>query len=294
MRTAWIDATLSALLGFVAALLAVAARLRGRVRSKEDVRPLRPSFGGWAVAELPDGSSSRLLGDDGIDEATRIELAKAWQGVALSAHRAIAASTHRALDLVTLHAPPELVVAAHEDALVEIRRAKLCFSMARAIGGPIAPLGEDGTRRRALPALRPVALAMLASEVVLEVALARGLDARIDAKLARRTTDRAIRAALEEIASGEGRHVSHAWAIVEWCLSEGGAAVEHALRTLVGRLAPIARERSHEASDGGWERWGIAGAALERQEHARVVEAIERKLTELAGTGAVGERLMAA
>ena len=78
MRTAWIYATLSALLGFVAALLAVGARLRGRVRSTQDARPLRPSFGGWALAELPEGSSSRLLGDDGIDDATRIELAKAW------------------------------------------------------------------------------------------------------------------------------------------------------------------------------------------------------------------------
>ncbi len=294
MRTAWIDATLSALLGFLAALLAVAARVRVRVRSTQDAHPTRPSFGGWAVAELPDGSSSRLLADDGIDDATRIELAKAWQGVALSAHRALAASTHRALDLVTLRAPPDLVVAAHEDAIVEVRRAKLCFSVARAIGGSIAPRGEDGAPRRALPGLRPVALAMLATEVVLEVALTRGLAARIDAKLARRTTDRAIRAALEEIASGEGHHVSHAWAIVEWCISEGGAPVEHALRALVGRLPSIAPERSQEASDGGWERWGIAGAALERQEHARVIEANERKLTALAGTAAAGERLLAA
>ncbi|MBN9160059.1 MAG: hypothetical protein J0I07_03765 [Myxococcales bacterium] len=77
MRTAWIDATLSALLGFLAALLAVAARVRVRVRSTQDAHPTRPSFGGWAVAELPDGSSSRLLADDGIDDATRIELAKA-------------------------------------------------------------------------------------------------------------------------------------------------------------------------------------------------------------------------
>ncbi len=297
MRTAWIDATLSALLGFVAALLAVAARLRGRLRSTQDACTLRPSFGGWAVLpELPDGSSSRLLVDDGIDDATRIELAKAWQELALSAHRALAASTHRALDLVTLCAPPELVVAAHEGALVEVRRAKLCFSVARAIGGSIAPPGQDGAPRRALPGLRPVALAMLATEVVLEVALTRGLAARIDAKLARRTTDRAIRAVLEEIASGEGRHVRHAWAIIEWCLSEGGAPVEHALRALVGRLpslVPIVGDRSQEASDGGWERWGIAGSALEGQEHARVVEAIERKLTALAGTDAASERLMA-
>lgn len=278
MRSAVLAATLTAL-GFLTALFAVAARLRGRGRPPRDL-PAPASFARWSAAGLSDGPTSRrwLLGDDGVDEATRVGLATAWQEAARSAHRTVAVSTRRALDLVTLAAPPELVASAHEDALGRIRRAKVCFALARGIDGRGPLPGASIAPRRALPGPRSAALACLAREVVVESALADGVAACVNAKLARRTTDPSIRAALAEIAAAEARHASHAWEIVAWCLAEGGAPVAHALATLVLRPDPPPRDVPREALDGGWERWGIAGAALERQEHRRVIHAAARQL----------------
>ncbi|MBX3225436.1 MAG: hypothetical protein KF795_33330 [Labilithrix sp.] len=295
MRLAVFEATLTAVLGVLAALLAVAARpVRARLRAqKEPAAP--PSFAGWSAAALSEGPTSRrwLLGDDGVDDATRAGLATAWQETARAAHRALAASTRRALDLVTLSAPPELVASAHEHALDDLRRAKVCFALARGLDGRGPSPGAAVAPPRALPGPRVAALAGLATEVVVDVALARGVSACVSAKLARRTTDRFIRRALEEIAMAEERHARHAWDVIAWCLAEGGAPVEHALRARIGRLVPIARDVPQEAIDGGWERWGIAGAALERQEHARAADAIARKLAELAEKGRGGELVAA-
>ena len=293
MNAGWARPILEALLGFMAALLALAGRARAPERDRGE-HPARPS-GGWSAAGLEDGPISRrgLLADDGVDGETRSALASAWYGSARAAHHASAASTQRALDLVSLQAPPELVARAHEDALDEIRRVKICLGVARAIGGASA-LSLAGPARRALPRTRAAALALLAAEIVVDAALAECRLSRMDAKLARRTTDRTIRAALEEIAASEARRVEHLWAVVRWCLAEGGGSVEHALRALVGRWPSPRRDLPLEALDGGWERWGIAGAALERQEHARACELVERNIHELVSSTSRRGRLAAA
>ena len=293
MSSGWVRAILEALLGFVAAMLALAGR--GGARRRDDGEDVAPASGGWSVAGLADGPISRrgLLADDGVDGETRSALASAWLDSARAAHGALAASTQRALDLVSLQAPPELVTRAHEDALDEIRRVKSCLGVARAIDGRSAPsLGAPA--RRALPRSRAAALALLAAEIVVDAALVECRASRMNAKLARRTTDRAIRAALEEIAASEARRLPHLWAVVRWCVAEGGGAVEHALRALVGRWPPPRRDLPPEALDGGWERWGIAGAALERQEHARACELVARNVHELVSSTSRRGRLAAA
>ncbi|MBX3199714.1 MAG: hypothetical protein KF894_16380 [Labilithrix sp.] len=281
MRSAVFAAMLTAL-GLLTALRVAASRLRGRALREA---PAPASFAGWSAAGLSDGPTSRrwLLGDDGVDDATRSGLATAWQETARSAHRTVASSTRRALDLVTLSAPPELVASAHEDALDRIRRAKLCFALARGIDGRGPLPGASTAPRRTLPASRAAALACLACEVAVESVLADGVSAIVNAKLARRTIDPSIRAALMEIAGAEARHASRAWEIVAWCVAEGGAPVAHALEATDLRPEPSSREVPRAALDGGWERWGIAGAALERREHRRMAQAVERRLAGLAG-----------
>ena len=295
MNAGWVRPILEALLGFVAAMLALAGRARGRTPDGgRDEHPARLS-GGWSAAGLSDGPISRrgLLADDGVDGETRTALASAWFDSARAAHGALAASTQRALDLVSLQAPPELVARAHEDALDELRRVKICLGVARAIDGRTTlPLGAPA--RRALPRAGGAALALLAAEIVADAALVECRSSRMNAKLARRTTDRTIRAALEEIAASEARRGAHLWAIVRWCAAEGGGAVEHALRALVGRWPSPTRVLPVEALDGGWERWGIAGAALERQEHVRTCELVERNIHELVASASRRGRLAAA
>lgn len=293
MRTGWLRPMLEALLGFVAVLVAVTGRVgagsRRAVRSREQLSR------GWSAAGLSEGPGSRrwLLADDGVDDETRVALASAWNDAALEAHGALAKSTERALDLATLCAPPDLVARAHEDALDDIRRVKVCFGLARGLDGRSA-LPAGGAPRRALPRVRSAALALLATEMVVEVALAESRASRMHARLARRTTDRTIRAALEELAASEARRVADAWALVRWCVAEGGPSVEHALRALGSRLPPPERILPREALDGGWERWGIAGAALERQAHAHACELVERNIHELVSSVSGRGRLAAA
>jgi len=292
MTVAATRAVLEALLGFVAALLSI-TRTRGG--GEKTTTPVERPSGGWSDAGLPEGSMSRrcLFSDDSVDDVTRTDVASAWNDCALAAHSALARSSQRALDLVSLGAPAHLVACAHEDVLDEVRRVKVYFSVARGIDGRSA-LVTGETPRRSLPRARPAALALLATEAVLDIALFAGRASRMNAKLARRTTDRIVRRALEELSANEGRRVPHAWAIVRWCLEEERRAVERALRTLVGRLPAPQRNLPADAIDGGWERWGIAGAALEGQEHARSCELVERTVHELVSTTPTGRRLAVA
>ncbi len=298
MNAGWVRPILEALLGVLAAILALAGRAGARRRARDDDRgehPARLSGAGWSVG-LSDGPLSRrgLLADDGVDGETRSALASAWLDAARRAHDALAASTQRALDLVSLQAPPELVARAHEDALDDLRRVEIRLGVARAIDARTSLSLGAQSRGPALPRGRAAALALLAAEIVVDAALVECRSSRVNAKLARRTPDRTIRAALQEIAASEARRGAHLWAVVRWCVGEGGGAVEHALRALVGRWPSPPRELPVEALDGGWERWGIAGAALQRQEHTRACEVVERNIHELVASASRRGRLAAA
>ena len=73
--------------------------------------------------------------------------------------------------------------------------------------------------------------------------------------------------------------------MVEWCLSEGGSPVADALRGAV-RALPRTMDSSLPAAaeDGGWERYGIHGRALEAEQFAEtrvdIVWRVERMLEE--------------
>ncbi len=197
-------------------------------------------------------------------------VADQWRENGKTEHASVAAFARLTLDLMALGAPPRLVAAANQDALDEIRHTELCFSLAHALDGKaVSPAPFPQAQRvGTLPRSRILALARLAVDSLVDGALHEGVSARVIAKLARRTEVPAIRAALKEIAADEGRHTAHGWAVMEWCLDEGGSAVAGAL---LGALRTLPSEMSSElpeaAADGGWERWGIHGRALESEEY---------------------------
>jgi hypothetical protein len=171
---------------------------------------------------------------------------------------------------MALGAPPGLVAAANQDALDEIRHTELCFSLACALDGKAVSPGPfpEAQHVGTLPRSRTLALAKLAVDSLVDGALHEGVSARIIAKLARRAEVPAVRAALEEIAADEGRHAAHGWAVVEWCLDEGGSPVAQALWSALRALPQEMGSRLPEqASNGGWEKWGIHGHRLETQEY---------------------------
>src|SRR5262249_28861573 len=158
------------------------------------------------------------------------------------------------------------------DALDEIRHAEACFALARAIDGRAespGPFPEAlAGRTRARP--RAMMLGELAVDSLVDGALNEGISARVVARVAKRCAVPEVRAILKAIAADEGRHSAHGWDVVRWCLAEGGAPVAHALSAAVRALPRELRTTIDAAArDGGWERWGIPGAALEAEEAAK-------------------------
>ncbi len=301
MNGASLRASFEAALGFVVALLS-SWRRSGFAASSAgsgewSALPSGSAVGSWEDSRGTEAASRvQLLADDHVDDVTRRELASAWREGALAAHAALVGSTQRALDLVSLGAPPELVAHAYERLGDEVRGVKLRCGIARGIDGRTPHMRFGTVRRRSSPRHRAAALSRLATETVLDVALAESWRSRTNAKLARRTTERTIGEALEEISSAEARRAAHAWKIVRWCVAEGGPPVNRALRAVAARfpLTPLRRALPDEALEGGWERWGVAGEALERREHAQVCQLVERTLHELVTSASRGSRRLVA
>jgi hypothetical protein len=220
-------------------------------------------------------------------------LADQWRENGKTEHASVAAFARLTLDLMALGAPPPLIRAANQDALDEIRHTELCFSLARALDGRRESPGPfpQAQRVAALPRTRSLALASLAVDSLVDGALHEGVSARIIARLSQRCAVPAVRAMLKEIAADEGRHAAHGWAITRWCLDEGGAPVALALSGAVSALpTEMHSTLPGPASNGGWERWGIHGRALEAAEYAaarahvvqRVRAMVSRTTTEAA------------
>jgi hypothetical protein len=244
----------------------------------------------------------RLRGDAGWTDAglSAIDatdapagLADQWRENGKTEHASVAAFARLTLDLMALGAPSRLVADSNRDALDEIRHAELCFGIARALDGrDVGPAPfPEAQRVSTLTRVRPVALAQLAVDSLVDGALHEGVSARVIAKLARRSEVPAIRAALVELAADEGRHAAHGWAVVEWCLAEGGTPVARALAGAL-RALPVRSKSSLPAAaeDGAWERWGIHGARLEADEYAagraHVVRRVRARLGLASGVAA--------
>jgi hypothetical protein len=230
---------------------------------------------GWTDAGLPAIDATRAPAG----------LADQWRENAKTEHASVAAFARLTLDLMALGAPSRLVADSHRDALDEIRHAELCFAVARALDGrDVGPAPfPEAQRVGTLPRVRSAALAQLAVDSLVDGALHEGVSARVIAKLARRCDVPAIRAALKELAADEGRHAAHGWAVVEWCLDEGGAPVAGALEGALRALPAHAKPSLPSAAEyGAWERWGIHGARLEAEEYAagraHVVERVRARL----------------
>ncbi|MBL9037152.1 MAG: ferritin-like domain-containing protein [Archangium sp.] len=251
--------------------------IRGRQLRRRG-KVLLPSVGqGDAWAEL--SMQPEIPGE--LTEA----LARRWRENGRNEHASVAAFAHLTLDLMAVGAPPQLLTDAQRDAADEIRHAELCFSLARAIDGqPESPSPFlQAHEQRPAPSSRPEALAQLAADSLIEGALLEGFSARTLAVLVQRCEDPATVALLKELAADEGRHSRHGWDVAEWCLAEGGAAVAEALRRAADQLPTSNTPATNdEATDGRWERYGIAGAALEAQmfqeSRAYVVQRVQQLL----------------
>lgn len=218
----------------------------------------RTSSSGWGEAVLGSGRRAgerRLLVDDRLAPETRAALAARFAELGRSAHASIAERAHLAVDLVALGAPPSLVVAASAEVRNAARSTTISFALARAIDGDEASLFEP----RTMTCFRYRTITRVAVDCALELARPR-----VSKKLARRAVDATIREALEEIAELERDRETFLTAVLSWCTPH--AELDDVVDAVVGMGD---RSWGHdEERAGGWERWGIAGAALEDRARA--------------------------
>ncbi|HEY0463400.1 MAG TPA: hypothetical protein VGC79_04285, partial [Polyangiaceae bacterium] len=209
-----------------------------------------------------------------------------WRENGRTEHASVASFARLTLDLMALGAPPALVTSASLDALDEIRHTEACFALAHALDGKLESPGPfpEAQRAHTLSTVRSVALAQLAVLSLVDGALHEGVSARIIAKLARRAQHPKLVGILKQIAADEGRHAAHGWDVVEWCVEQGGFAVESALRGAIRVLPEQMRSSLPEpAANGAWEAWGIHGEALEREEYSAARADLVRRVERLTG-----------
>jgi len=153
----------------------------------------------------------------GLDTAARERLAAAWTDVALMEHASIAAFARFTLELLSLGAPPALVVEAQAALVDETAHAKDAFALASAYAGRgIGPGPLDvGLALGSRSPLDIVRTAILEGCIGETVAALEATEALAHA------TDPGVRTALARVATDEARHAELAWRFVKWALESG-------------------------------------------------------------------------
>ncbi len=219
-----------------------------------------------------------------VDASVRERVAARWRENARTEHASVAAFARLTLELVALGAPPDLLAASQSDGLDEIRHARMCLALATAIDGrheSPAPFA-DALRGGRLPSGRKWALATLAVNSLVDGVLHEGTSARVLARVARLAEAPEIRRVLRQLAADEGRHAANGWHVVDWCVREGGDFVVRALRGAAYAIPETKPASALGPEDGSWQRWGIAGHALEAAEYENARRHLRGRLSELA------------
>jgi hypothetical protein len=182
---------------------------------------------GWSLGVLAPDTT-------GLDADVRRALAAAWTGDALLEHASIAAFSRFSLELMAMGGPADLVAAAHQAALDEVRHARICFALAQGYAGaPVGPATFPFEGSITLSA----DLASFAAATAREGCIGETLSAIIAAEQLARATDPAVRRALSAIAEDESRHAELAWRTVAWAIERGGEPVRAAVAAVFAGAA---------------------------------------------------------
>ena len=190
--------------------------------------PLRPGET-WLMGHVSD---DRV---DGLPLALRRRLAAQWLDDATAEHASVASFARATLELLAVGAPPELVFAAQQASLDEVRHAQTCFTLAALYSGEAAEPGP-----LPVPTLRSPDLMSLACDTFVEGCIGETLAALAALRAARHCQVPAVREALTGIADDEARHAELAWATLAYAVRHGGPEVAAAVRALAEPLRAAA------------------------------------------------------
>jgi hypothetical protein len=153
-------------------------------------------------------------------------LAEAWLKDALEEHASVAAFARFSMLLLSVGAPPELVIASQRASLDEVEHARACFALARRYGGRDVGPGPLGVE----DSVHALSLAELVELTVAEGCVGETLGALMAADQLTRVTDPEVARILRRIAKDEARHAELAWKFLAWALTQGLPEVEAAAR----------------------------------------------------------------
>jgi hypothetical protein len=188
--------------------------------------------GDWLVE--PDASIARAAAYvPALDPATAAALARDWLHDGCEEHASIAAFARFTMHLMSVGAPPEMIVASQRAAFDEVNHARACFALARRYSGrSLGPgaLSLDG----AMPPATLVDIAALAAE---EGCVGETLGVLLAERQLAGTTDPLVRELLvsANVLDDERAHAELAWAFVRWAIVQGGEPVRRAVRGSIRR-----------------------------------------------------------
>jgi hypothetical protein len=148
-------------------------------------------------------------------------------------HASVAAFARFTMLLLSVGAPPELIVASQRASLDEVKHARDCFALAQRYGAPAA--GPDALDMAG--ALRPLSLAELVELAVEEGCVGETLGALLAEEQRVLATDPEAGRVLTRIARDEARHAELAWKFLAWAIEQGGPEVRAAAERGFARAA---------------------------------------------------------
>ena len=191
----------------------------------------------------------------GLDARTARLLADTWLKDALEEHASIAAFARFTMHLLSVGAPPELLLMAQRAGIDEIAHARACFALAARYGGKRR--GPSPLRvHDAMPALGLAHIAELAAE---EGCVGETLGAVLAREQLAVVTDASARKVLHKIAADEVRHAELSWRFVSWAVRNGDRTVAASVRRGIERAVRgtlAAAERRYDVDHTAWRAHG--------------------------------------
>lgn len=231
----------------------------------------------WAAGAAHVATDATDEKDAALDEVTRRELARVWLADALEEHASIAAFARFTMLLLSVGAPPELVVASQRASLDEVTHARDCFVLARRYGARHAGPGALDVH----DALSAMSLADLAALSAEEGCVGETLGAALATEQLALATDPDAKRVLARLARDEARHAELSWRFVAWAVAEerrgalGAAGVLAAVTSAVHHAVRATRRMAIRPCVADLDAWHAHGRvtcaeAREAGEHAIV------------------------
>ena len=170
---------------------------------------------------------------DALSPELRETLAGHWREVGLMEHASIAAFARFALQLLSVGAPPELLLQTQDAMRDETHHATVAFALSSAYAGREVGPGQLPLHG-ALDDQEPEDILRL---VIREGCIGETVAAVEAAEAAARAEDPTVKKVLERIAADEQRHADLAWRYVAWAISEDASFASVLLSEVVAKRA---------------------------------------------------------